>query len=181
MNSNDTQKNDPEMQQRRSAPLRVGFIAGLVLAVAMAAQQISGDALGMLIVVIGMHVAGYYAAREAAADSRRAALRTGMLGGLVAGALTGLGFAAVTMILSLDAERTARLQQESMQAMDQIFPSQAEIVRSEMTRDPDAFRLSYLLSTVIATTCCSLALPALGAMFGAVGGLFGIGRRQETD
>jgi len=181
MNSNDFQKNDPESQQRRSAPLRVGFIAGMVLAVAIAAQQASGDALGMLIVVIGMHVAGYYAAREAEADSRRAALRTGMLGGLVAGALTGLGFAAATMILSLDTERTARLQQESMQAMNEMWPSYVDIVRDEMSRDPDAFRASYLFATVIVTTCCSLLLPAFGAMFGAVGGLFGAGARRETE
>jgi hypothetical protein len=179
MRSNGTPQTDSNARQRRSAPLRVGLIAGLTLSIAIVAQQITGDPLGMLIVIIGLHIAGYYAARESGADSRRSALRAGLLGGLTAGGIIGLAFAAVTMLLSLDAERTARLQQESLQAMEQLWPAYSAIVRDEMTRDPNAFRASYLLSTVIATTCCSLILPSLGAAFGAVGGLFGAGARRE--
>lgn len=181
MNSNGTPQTDPNARHYRSAPLRVGLIAGLTLGVAIAAQQFAGDSFGMIIVVVGLHVAGYYAARESAADSRRTALRAGMLSGLTAGVLTGLGFAAATMLLSLDAERTARLQDESLLAMEQLWPSYAGIVRDEMSRNPESFRASYLFSTVIATACCSMLLPALGAAFGAVGGLFGVGRREDSE
>ena len=181
MNSNRPSQTDPNAGHRRRAPLRVGLIAGLTLSVAIATQQFAGDSFGMIIVVVGLHVAGYYAARESAADSRRTALRAGMLSGLTAGVLTGLGFAAATMLLSLDAERTARLQQESLLAMEQLWPSYAGIVRDEMSSNPESFRASYLFSTVIATACCSMLLPALGAAFGAVGGLFGVGRREDSE
>lgn len=181
MNSNGTPQTDPNANHRRSSPLRVGLIAGLTLGVAIGAQQYASDSFGMIIVVVGLHVAGYYAARESAADSRRTALRAGLLGGLTAGVLTGLGFAAATMLLSLDAERTARLQDESLTAMKQVWPAYADIVEDEMSRNPESFRASYLLSTVIATACCSMLLPALGAAFGAVGGLLGAGRRDYSE
>ena len=181
MNRKSDPKNNDETQHQRSAHLRVGLLAGLVLGLAIAAQQITGDPLGMLIVVIGMHIAGYYAARESQAETRRAALRAGMLGGLIAGVVTGLAFAAVTMFLSLDTTRTAQMQQQSLQAMDELWPSYSEIVRSEMTRDPEQFRISYMISTAIATTCCSIMLPAAGAAFGTVGGTFGIRRRDAAE
>jgi hypothetical protein len=180
MNAN-REKDQQKAQHARSAPLRVGLIAGLVLGVAMAAQQASGDPLGLMIVMIGFLVAGTFASREALALTRRQGVRAGFLGGVIAGAIVALAFIAASLVASLDTERTARLQQESLRVMDDALPGYAKIMRAEMERDPAAFRLNYMISTVLATTCCSLFLPAMGASMGAMGGTLGAGQPQRDE
>ena len=81
------QRNPPPVatsQLNRSALLRVGLIGGLVLAIAMAAQRVAVDpesaSLGLVLIMGGLSIVGYFAARESGAQTRRQAAGAGAVG-----------------------------------------------------------------------------------------------------
>ena len=73
------------------AALRVGLIGGLVLSIAVAAQQVTDSpdlqCFGYLITIFGLGIVGYMAARDVGDFDRLPSLRAGAIGGLIAGLL----------------------------------------------------------------------------------------------
>lgn len=167
-------KTTTNTSETRGATTRVGLIGGLVLGLAMFAQQIASDydgqSLGLMIVVIGFSVIGYYAAKFSNAKERFVCARIGGLASLIAGLLVALAFVGATIYLSFDVERNQRVQEQSLQAMSEIFPNYASVLKTEIQRDPEGFKAQYQLSQVIATTCCGVIIPLMGLILGALGG-----------
>ena len=159
----------------RSALLRVGLIGGLVLAIAMAAQRIAIDpesaSLGLVLVMGGLSIVGYFAARESGAQSRRQAAGAGAVGGLFAGVLVGLAFVAMSLLLSFQPGEFEVLQAQFQTGLTPLQQAQMK----ELGWDA---RELVRLSLTLAVSCCGVGLPATGALLGAFGGA-NAGQRKE--
>jgi len=156
----------PPAQNLRPA-LRVGLIAGRTLGLAAAAQQFSADndmrVLGTSIILTGLGVTGFFAARAANAEQRTVGSRAGALGGLIAGLFVSAVFIAVTLVQSLDPETMRVLQ---TQVEQQLNPAQTAQLRAA---DVDIRTLTQF-SLGLTVTCCGLGFPLLGLFLGAMGG-----------
>lgn len=163
-----------------SAALRVGLIGGLVLGLAMVAQQITQAAelrvLGMLIVFTGLWVTGYIGARDAGDYRLGPSARAGAVGGLVAGLLISLAVIAVLILQSINGESVQRINE----AVQQVYTPSQQQQLSEM-----GITMETLAQTtvVVQLVCCGAALPMAGLLLGALGGAFlpGIYRGRSND
>ena len=147
--------------------LRVGLIAGLTLALASAAQQFASTnemrILGTSIIITGLLMTGFFAAREVQALQRNQGSGAGALSGLIAGLFISAAFIATTLLQSLDPENMRVLQTE---VQSRITPAQA-IQFKEANLD---IRSLTQMSVGLAVTCCGLGFPVIGLMLGAMGG-----------
>ena len=95
------------------AALRVGLIGGLVLGIAVAAQQVTDSpdlqCFGYIITVTGLGIVGYMAAREVGDPERLPSLHAGAVGGLMAGLLASLAVVAVLLVLSISGDNLQRI------------------------------------------------------------------------
>jgi hypothetical protein len=162
------------------AALRVGLIGGLVLALAVAAQQVTDapemQLLGFAITLSGLCIVGFIAARDAQDDERWGSIRTGAVAGLIAGLLASLAVIAVLLILSVTGENMQRINEIIRQA---YTPAQLQdFAAMGVTIDVIA-----QTSVVLQIMCCGAGLPITGLLLGALGGLFapGASRNRETD
>jgi hypothetical protein len=158
--------------QSRSAPFRVGLIGGIVLAIAMAAEQLSvgpdGASIGWLIITGGMGLTGYYAAREAGVINRNQGARAGAIAGLIVGICVALAFVASLLFRSLDPALYAQFEKQLQQ---QYSPQQMQAIKdSGMT-----IRMLIQIGMTISVSCCGVLLPAMSMLLGMMGGV-GAGR-----
>jgi hypothetical protein len=147
--------------------LRVGLIGGLTLALAAAAQQVSNSPemrmLGSIIIMTGLSLTGWFAARETHAQLRQQGSGAGALSGLIAGLFVSAAFIALTLITSLDPANMDVLQ---AQVESQLSPAQMAQMQAA---DVDMRTLTqFTLGLTI--TCCGLGFPVLGLVLGAIGG-----------
>lgn len=161
---------DP-IAQSRSAPLRVGLIGGLVLAVAIAAQRFATDELnatiGWMIVTGGMGLTGFYAARESGALDRRHGGRSGAVAGLIAGILIALAYVAILVVQSMSPEFNAELERQLQQ---QTTPQRTQAMQELGVTT----RSITQLAVTFAVACCGTLIPLMSTILGALGGVSGI-------
>lgn len=167
MNSPKSKNTPGATPQARNAPLRIGLIGGCVLALAMAAQRVSTDEqgamFGLMIVSLGWGVVGYFAARDAFAASRREGARAGAIAGLIAGLLTSLSFVGVTLLQSFDPAVLSAIEKQALTTMP---PEQLAQARELGWAIKDLVQVSLTMIMM----CCGVGLPAMGTLFGAMGG-----------
>jgi hypothetical protein len=147
--------------------LRVGLIGGLTLGLAAAAQQVSGSPemrmLGSIIIMTGLALTGWFAARETHAMVRQQGSGAGALSGLIAGLFVSAAFIALTLITSLDPANM-----DVLQAQVESQLSAAQMAQMQAA-DVDLRTLTqFTLGLTI--TCCGLGFPVLGMILGAIGG-----------
>ena len=147
--------------------LRVGLIGGVTLGLAAAAQQVAGSTemrmLGSIIIMTGLSLTGWFAARETGAQLRQQGSGAGALSGLVAGLFVSAAFIALTLITSLD---PANMQVLQSQVESQLSPAQ---VAQMQAADVDLRTLTQF-TLGLTVTCCGLGFPVLGLVLGAIGG-----------
>lgn len=147
--------------------LRVGLIGGLTLGLAAAAQQIAGSAemstLGFVIVMTGLTLTGWFAARETHAQARPQGTSAGALSGLIAGLFVSAAFIAITLITALD---PATMQSLQAQMEAQLPPSQM----AQMQAADIDMRTFTQFTLGLTMMCCGLGFPLLGMFLGALGG-----------
>ncbi len=154
---------------RSRAALRVGIIGGIVLSVAIAAQQITDSPdlqfLGYIITLGGLCVVGYMAARDVGDYARTPAMRAGAVGGLIAGLITSLAVVAVLLVLSVTGVNLQRIDA----AIRELYtPEQLQQYASlGITVDMIA-----QTTTLIQILCCPAGLPIMGVLLGTLGGSF---------
>jgi hypothetical protein len=160
---------DKEPAARR-APLRVGLIGGLVLAVAMSAlvmamtaQDEQGSSLGVMLMTAGMAAVGLFSARESKVTTRRSASKNGLLAGLIAGVFVTLAFVGTMLLTSFSPENIATWQ---AQVTAQASPQQMEQFQSSGIPMDQLVRISLGLMITI----CAVGLPVIGAVLGLMGG-----------
>jgi hypothetical protein len=158
------------------AALRVGLIGGLALAVVMAAQQFTDSPLmsmlGVIMTFAGLVIIGYFAARDAGEIQRGPAMRAGAVGGLIAGLLAAMAVVAVMLVLSFNGDMLRQVQD----AFQQLYtPEQMQQFQSA------GVTLEALTQVTVAVQimCCGGALPILGLILGALGGVLIVGRRND--
>jgi hypothetical protein len=151
------------------AALRIGLIGGLVLGLAVAAQQVTDSPdlqlLGFVITLSGLSVIGFLGARDAGDYQRWPAVRAGAVAGLIAGLLASLAVIGVLLILSVTGENMQRIDQ----AIRQMYtPSQLQQF-ADMGLTVDAISQA---TVVLQIMCCGAGLPIVGLLLGAMGGAF---------
>ncbi len=160
-----------EAQRRRFAPLRVGLVGGVTLAIAMAALIVSNDEggrlLGMMIISAGLNLVGYYSASHSDSATRRDAMRAGALGGLIAGVFIALAFAAASIIQSFQPELFDALVKQTASGLpkfqrDQLFAG------GVLTAEGRAI---FQAAMVLSISLCGMGLPIIGAILGLLGGM----------
>lgn len=156
------------MAQSRAA-LRIGLIGGIVLSIAVAAQQITDSPdmqfLGYIIILGGLCLVGYLAARDVGNYERMPAMRAGAVGGLIAGLITSLAVVAVLLVLSVTGVNMQRIDA----AIRELYtPDQLQQYAS-MGVTIDAIAQ---MTTMIQLLCCPAGLPIMGVLLGTLGGSF---------
>ncbi len=148
--------------------LQVGLIAGLTLALAALAQQsaqtVEMRVLGLVIILLGMPAAGYYAARQSRAYQTNIARNVGAIGGLIAGLFVSLTITAVMLAFALDPAVVSALESEVAAQL----PAEQLAEARHMGLD---LRLLTQISLGLTIACCGLSLPTMGLALGALGGL----------
>lgn len=151
------------------AALRVGLLGGLVLSVAVAAQQVTNSpdlqCLGYIITVTGLGVIGYLSARDVGDFERLPALRSGAVGGLIAGLLASLAVVAVLLLLSFSGDNLQRI---DAAIREMYTPSQLDQYAAMGITVESLVQTTALLQIL----CCPAGLPILGMVLGTVGGAF---------
>jgi len=151
--------------------VRVGLISGLTLALAAAAQQLPSSPgmrmLGMLIVMLGFGVAGYFAARRSGVSHRSAGYGLGAVSGLIAGLCVSCAFVAVSLVLSFDPENVHRMQ---IEVERQLSPAQLQQMQAANLNLETLTQISLGLSIAL----CGLGFPIAGLLLGALGGASGV-------
>lgn len=147
--------------------VRVGLIAGLTLALAAAAQQFAASndmrVLGTSIIITGLAVTGFFAAREAGVTERNRGSGTGALSGLIAGLFISAAFIIISMWQSLDPENMRILQAQVEQQL-----SSGQLAQLQAA-DLDVRTLTQF-SLGLTIMCCGLGFPLVGLLLGAMGG-----------
>ena len=148
------------------AALRVGLIGGLVLSIAVAAQQVTDSpdlqCFGYLITIFGLGIVGYMAARDVGDFDRLPSLRAGAIGGLIAGLLASMAVVAVLLVLSVSGDNLQRL----VAALREMPPSVLEQYASMGVSLDQIAQLAIMIQLL----CCPAGLPILGLVLGTVGG-----------
>jgi hypothetical protein len=149
------------------AALRVGLIGGLVLSIAVAAQQITDapdlQCFGYLITLFGLGIIGYLAARDVGDFERLPSLRAGAVGGLIAGLLASLAVVAVLLVLSVSGDNLQRI---NAAIREMYTPSQlGQYASMGITVDSIA-----QMTSLIQILCCPAGLPIMGLALGTIGG-----------
>lgn len=149
------------------AALRAGIIGGLAIGLAVVAQQTTDTVelrlLGLMITFGGLGVVGLFAARDAGTHPRSASMRAGAIGGLIAGLVAGLAVVGLLLVLSVNGEFAARVQE----ALQQLYtPDQLRLIQES------GLTLDVLTQATVAMQmmCCGAGLPIVGLVFGALGG-----------
>ncbi len=148
--------------------LQVGLIAGLTLALAALAQQSAQTAemrlLGLVIIIAGMPIAGYYAARQTNARQAGTARNVGAISGLIAGLFVSLTITAVMLTLALDPSVVNVLESEVIAQLPPEQIAEARAIGLDM-------RALTQLSLGLTIACCGLGVPTIGLALGALGGI----------
>jgi hypothetical protein len=151
------------------AALRVGLIGGLVLGLAVAAQQYTRPMdsdlgfLGTIITLLGLVVVGYLAARDAGDYTRWPAVRAGAVGGLIAGLLAALAMIAVVLALSMSGDYVQRWDE----AMRLVYTPEQLQQLAQMGATIDVLTQTIVFMQI---ACCGGGLPIIGLLLGALGG-----------
>ncbi len=149
------------------AALRVGLIGGLVLGLAVAAQQVTDSPdlflLGIVIVLGGLIITGYLAARHSDNLERGPASRSGALAGLIAGLLAALAVIAVLIIMSSSSDYMQRINE----AIHQMYTAEQLQQFAGMGLTLDMLSQATIVTQIM---CCGAGLPIIGLLLGALGG-----------
>jgi hypothetical protein len=161
------------------AALRVGGIAGMALGLAAAASRLTTSpsmaALGTIIVLFGLAVAGYYAVEYSGAFESGATARTGAVAGLIAGVLASFVLIGVMLLQSLDPE----MREVVLEATRQMSTPEQLQALAQSGVSLDAI---YPMAVAFEIVCCGAGLPIFGIGFGAIGGSFAaFGRRRSNS
>jgi len=130
--------------------------------------------LGTSIVITGLMLTGYFAAREAQVVYRNQGSGVGALSGLIAGLFISAAFIAATLVQSLDPENMRLLQAEVQSRITQAQMAQVQAANVDM-------RTLTQMSLGVAVTCCSLGFPLLGLLLGAMGGSMAANLRRPPN
>jgi hypothetical protein len=153
-----------EVNQRRFAPVRAGLIGGVTLAIAMTALVVSKDEggrlLGMMIVSAGLNIVGYYSASQSASATRGKAMRAGAVGGLIAGVLIALAFAAASIIQSFQPELFNAIVKQAAPGLPQFQRDQL-FTGGVLTAEG---RAVFQAAMVLSISLCGMGLPVIGAI-----------------
>ncbi len=163
------------------AALRIGLIGGLVLSLAVVAQQVTDSSdlqcFGFIITVLGLCVIGYLASREVGDPNRLPALRAGAVGGLIAGLLASMATVAVLIFLSVSGDTLQRAQA--------VFREMPPSLMEQYAAAGITIESLAQLTVTIQILCCPAVLPIMGLVFGTIGGAFASlakrGQGQESD
>ena len=153
------------------AALRVGLIGGCVLGLSAVAARFTESALlslfGVFILLGGLVATGYYSVRESEDLTKGTAARTGAVGGLLAGLITGVMIVLVSLVQSLDPMFQKDVITQTNAAMQQMYSAEtlAQFRAGGMTVDA-----IYPAAVAIQLICCGAFLPLMGLGLGAVGG-----------
>lgn len=161
------------------AALRVGLLGGLVLSLAVIAQQVTDSpdlqCFGYIITVFGLGIIGHLAAREVGDTNRLPALRAGAIGGLIAGLLASMAVVAVLIVLSMSGDTLQRAQD--------VFREMPPALLEQYASAGITIEALAQLSVMIQVLCCPAALPIMGLIFGTIGGAIAstTNKTQSTD
>jgi hypothetical protein len=154
------------MAENRAA-LRVGLIGGLVLGLAVAAQQATESSdlavIGWMIVIAGLSVVGFLAARDTGSPERIPSTRAGAVAGLIAGLIASLAAIATILLLSMNGSGMQRINED----LQQIYTADQLKQLAEMGATTDVLAQSYVILQIM---CCGAGLPVIGLVLGAMGG-----------
>jgi len=162
------------------AALRVGLIGGLVLGLAMVAQQVTAVSelrcAGFVITLVGLSITGYIGARDAGDYNAAPAARAGAVAGLIAGLLTSVAAIAALVFLSGSGETLQRINE----AVQQVYTADQLQQLAEMGVTMETLSQTTMIVQIL---CCGGALPFAGLTLGALGGAFlpGANRNRKQD
>jgi hypothetical protein len=149
------------------AALRVGLISGLVLGLAVAAQQMTDSPdlflLGYVITLGGLSITGYLAARDTGNYDRWPAVRAGAVAGLIAGLLASLAVIAILLVMSVTGDSIQRIDE----AIRQMYSPEQLQQLAGMGMTIDVLSQAAIISQIM---CCGAGLPIVGLLLGALGG-----------
>ncbi len=144
------------------AAVRVGAFSGALLSLAIVAGSSSGNqnvaSIGLMLVMVGMFIAGYYATQMSGDFASTAAARTGAVAGLICGLMVAVALMVISLLRSVDPATSAagtELLRESM------------LARPGSPGDAQQLYMGILLVTMV---CCGALLPLAGLGLGAIGG-----------
>lgn len=149
------------------AALRVGLIGGLVLGLAVAAQQATESSglamIGWFITVGGLSVVGFLAVRDTESPDRPSAMRAGAVAGLIAGLIASLAAIAMMLLLSIGGEGAQRINE----TLHEIYTTDQLKQLADMDITLDVLAQSYVILQIM---CCGAGLPIIGLVLGGMGG-----------
>jgi hypothetical protein len=167
-------KNSSKTQQPSSgsrSALRVGFIGGVAIGLAIVASRTTTDgglaALGTIIIIAGLFVVGFYAARDSGDYQPNAASRTGMVAGLIAGLTASMAMVVVSLAQALDPATQKSVIETTNEMMQRTYtPEQLNVLQNS------GFTVDAIYPYAIAfqLICCGAGLPIIGLGLGAIGG-----------
>ena len=155
------------------AALRVGLIGGLVLGLAVAAQQATESSdlamIGWVITIGGLSVVGFLAARDTGSPERPASMRAGAVAGLIAGLIASLAAIAMMLLLSIGGDSAQRINE----ALHEVYTTDQLKQLADMGATTDVLTQSYVILQIM---CCGAGLPIIGLVLGGMGGSIAHGR-----
>jgi hypothetical protein len=167
------------MAGNRSA-LRVGLIGGLVLGLAVAAQQATESSdlamVGWMITIGGLSVVGFLAARDVGDPERRSAASAGAVAGLIAGLIASLAAIAMILVMSMGGDSVQRIDE----TLRQVYTADQLKQMAGMGATIDVLAQTYVIVQIM---CCGAGLPIVGLVLGAMGGSIarGVTRNRRPD
>lgn len=162
------------------AALRVGLLGGVVLGLAIVAQQVTEAPelrlAGFAIILTGLCITGYLGARDSGNFQLAPSARAGAVAGLIAGLLASLAAIAVLLFLSVNGETLLRINE----ALNQVYNADQLKQLDEMGVTMETLAQSTIIIQIV---CCGAALPLAGLTLGALGGAFvpGVYRNRRRD
>jgi hypothetical protein len=121
----------------------------------------------MMIVSAGLNIVGYYSASHSASATRRDAMRTGAIGGLIAGVLIALAFSAASIIQSFQPELFNAI-------VEQTAPGLPKFQRDQLFAGGNLTpqgRATFQAAMVLSISLCGMGLPIIGTILGLLGGM----------
>ncbi|HQV69953.1 MAG TPA: hypothetical protein PLJ62_08015 [Thermoflexales bacterium] len=146
--------------------VRDALIGGATVALAIIARQQTTSPelqlVGLSIILTGLTMTGYFAARDVSA-SKRAGARTGGVAGVLAGFIGALALSAALLMAGMNGT-TQKLVEETL---PQMYSQEQMQLLTDNNISIEAFT-QYV--TFFQIMCCGAAMPVIGLALGALGG-----------